>query len=83
MAQRITITPEKALEHLDEIAAKYQGTRDDHTVLSTSVAILQQVVAQWRKFSEEKVKGEKAKEAETAVARTEVQLSSEEPPPST
>jgi hypothetical protein len=55
MAQRITITPEQALEHLDGVAGKYQGTRDDHNLLSASISLLQQVVAQWRKLSEEKI----------------------------
>jgi len=50
----MNISPEKALEHLDGIASKYQGTRDDHTVLSSSIVILKEVILQWRKLAEEK-----------------------------
>lgn len=42
------LTPEKALEQLDGIAAKYQGTREDHKILSACSSVLQDVIQKWR-----------------------------------
>lgn len=42
------ITPEDAIKHLNEVAEKFHGTRQDHAVLSASVAILTKVIEEWR-----------------------------------
>lgn len=50
------LAPEKALDSLDEVAAKYHGTRADHNILSASIAVLREIIVQWRKFTEEEKK---------------------------
>jgi hypothetical protein len=46
------ITPETAIDHLDEAASKYHGTRDDHTVLNAAIALLRETVADWRRLKD-------------------------------
>jgi hypothetical protein len=70
--QRIELTPEKALVHLDEVAAKYQGSRDDHRILSGSLQLLQNVVSEWRAMKDAVAASEKAK-AETDVRKKVVE----------
>ena len=36
----MALTPEQALAHLDEVAQKFSGTRQDHVVLQASVQTL-------------------------------------------
>ena len=44
------LTPEEALKHLDGVASKYQGTRDDHAVLQFSTQLLRNIVVQYREL---------------------------------
>jgi hypothetical protein len=44
----VELSPEKAIDHLDGVAKKYQGTRDDHFILSASVQIIRNVISEWR-----------------------------------
>jgi hypothetical protein len=46
----IKITPESALGYVDEVVAKYEGTRDDHRVLLASMNLLRQIVADHTKL---------------------------------
>lgn len=57
----VKITPESAIDHVDEIAAKYHGTRDDHKVLEASIGLLRKVIGDWRLFQQAKAAGLMAK----------------------
>jgi hypothetical protein len=39
------MTPEKALEVLEEAASKYLGTRKDHELLVEAIGVLKQMIA--------------------------------------
>jgi len=68
----MNLPPEKALEHLDGIAAKYHGTRSDHSLLSSCVSVLRDVVMQWRTLLEEKKKEKEVKQKPVIVTEQEI-----------
>ncbi|MAF27858.1 MAG: hypothetical protein CL819_01260 [Croceicoccus sp.] len=41
---KMQITPEKALEYLDNAAKTYKGTRDDHVIMGASLQVLRGVL---------------------------------------
>jgi hypothetical protein len=40
------LSPQDALNLIDQVTARYQGTRQDHELLVTAVHVLRQMVAQ-------------------------------------
>jgi hypothetical protein len=53
--KQFTLTPEVALNFLDQVAAKFQGTRTDHHALEASMALLKSIVVEWQQTKEVKV----------------------------
>lgn len=46
-SKKVTVTPEVALNLLNSVAEKYQGTRSDHRALEASIGLLRGIVAEW------------------------------------
>lgn len=46
------LTPEAALGVLDQAVSAHQGTRRDHQLLQASIAMLAEIVKEWRQAKE-------------------------------
>jgi hypothetical protein len=62
--KKVRITPQLAVQYLNDAAAQHHGTRDDHRVLEASVALLQQVVTEWQMFRDAAEAAEKLENLE-------------------
>lgn len=64
---QMRITPETALEHIDNVCAKFEGTRTDHAILQASIQLLANVVKEHKQWRDERdAEASKAASAEAA-----------------
>lgn len=70
MTKTQQLSPEDALKHLDDVASKYQGTRQDHALLQFSSQILRATISEWRALKEKEILFERA-QAETKTPEPE------------
>lgn len=64
------LTPEAALDYLDNVRKKYQGTYDDHLVLNASVETLKVLVVDWRRMKTEEQRREQEERKKAASSST-------------
>lgn len=82
----LKLDPESALNHLDGVAAKFEGSRKDHFILGASIAMLREMIQEHKKWAPIVKKVEAAaakliakKPAEAAAAAKPTETATEKP----